>query len=593
MAAHTFPLASWPEVRREVVRQIKAVPHAARNSVFAVFLLGIGAAMGVAVPQLMGRIVDVVREGQAASGGSPTQDLLLLSVVLAVAAVCGGACNALGFYTIATVSERVIANLRESMITTTLNLPVHEVESAGTGDIVSRATDDVQEVSKAVTESLPQLSVGVFALVATAVSMVALDWHYLLTIVLVLPVYVLAARAYLAHAPKRFAAERAAMGQRARRVLEAIRGKATLDAFGMSAATHGQIFQASWNAVLLGVRARLSMLVLNLQTVIAEWLLLSAALLMSFWLVSQGQITLGAATASVLLVIRVRNPIMQLMRVLDSLQSAYASLARIVGVSLNPPVAVPDSGALAPRGEVRLDNVSFAYGEGMWAVKDINLHIPAGHTLAMVGASGAGKTTVAALIAGLRLPDAGSVSIDGVEVARLSDAERRSRLALVSQEVYIFSGTLREDLLLAKPDATDEELIQAITRAQALAWFEHLPDGLDTQVGAQGLPIEPVVAQQLALARILLMDPAVVVMDEATAEAGSAGAGTLDVAAAEVTEGRTALTVAHRLDQARRADKVVVMDAGRIIEQGTHEELIALGGRYEQLWSAWSAGREQ
>ena len=200
---------------------------------------------------------------------------------------------------------------------------------------------------------------------------------------------------------------------------------------------------------------------------------------------------------------------------------------------------------------------------------------------------------MAALLAGLRVPDAGEVLVDGYPVARLSDRERVARIATISQEVHVFSGTLRQDLTLAKPDATDAEIHSALDRVHAQSWFDRLPSGLDTVVGARGLQLEPVAAQQLALARILLLDPAIVVMDEATAEAGSAGAEALEDAADEVTHGRSALVVAHRLDQASQADNILVMDDGEVVERGTHDQLLARRGIYHRLWSAWSAGRRE
>jgi ATP-binding cassette subfamily C protein len=183
--------------------------------------------------------------------------------------------------------------------------------------------------------------------------------------------------------------------------------------------------------------------------------------------------------------------------------------------------------------------------------------------------------------------------VDGYPVSALSDRDRIARLAMVSQEVHVFSGTLRQDMSLAKPDADDAELLAALGRVRAHSWFDRLSHGLDTVVGARGIQLDPVAAQQLALARVLLLDPAVIIMDEATAEAGSAGAGALEDAADEVTRGRTALVVAHRLDQASRADAILVMDAGRVVERGTHAELLARGGTYHRLWSAWSAGRRE
>jgi ABC-type multidrug transport system fused ATPase/permease subunit len=176
-------------------------------------------------------------------------------------------------------------------------------------------------------------------------------------------------------------------------------------------------------------------------------------------------------------------------------------------------------------------------------------------------------------------------------VTALSDAERAARLALVSQEVHVFSGTLRDDLTLAAPDAGDGQLREALAAVGADGWLATLPDGLDTEVGSRGVIPDPVVAQQLALARVLLRDPKVVVLDEATAEAGSAGAQALEDAARRLTVGRTALTVAHRLDQARQADEILVMADGRIVERGTHDDLVASGGRYAELWAVWSQGR--
>ena len=237
---------------------------------------------------------------------------------------------------------------------------------------------------------------------------------------MVAPVYYVAARMYLARAPKRYAAERAAMAERARRVLEAIRGRATVRAFSMEDRMHTEIENASWSVVRKGITARTTMLVLNTWMLGIEFLMLTMALSVGYYLVSTDALTVGAVTGAVLMIIRLRGPMNTLMRVLDVVQSGYASLARIVGVVSDPPVPVPDSGADAPQGRVELRNVSFSYGGG-WAVRNVNLTINPGETVAIVGASGAGKTTVAALLAGLRVPDAGEVLVDGYPVSQLSD----------------------------------------------------------------------------------------------------------------------------------------------------------------------------
>lgn len=575
-----FPLADLGQVRREVGRQIARVPGARRQGLLALLLLSLGAAATVAVPWQLGRIVDIVIRGES---------LWEAAVWLVAAAVAGAGLSAAGFFYVSRLSERVIAHLREEMVGTALGLPVHRVEDAGTGDLVSRSTDDVAVLSSAVTETVPILSSSLFTILATSVALVTLNWRFLLVLVVVAPLYWLASRRYLAVAPGRYAAERASMADRARKLLEAIHGQATVRAYRMESEMHERIRVTSQAVVDHGFSARLTMIVLQVWMSVGEFLILAGGLIVGWTAVRNGDLTVGAVTAAMLMLIRLRGPLMMFMRVLDTVQSGYASLTRIVGVVIDPPAPVADSGARAPEGVVDMRDVSFSYG-GDWAVRDVSLSIRPGETVALVGASGAGKTTVAALLAGLRVPDEGTVLVDGVEVSSLSDAERVARLAMISQDVHVFSGTLREDLTLARPDATDAELVDALERVHA-HWYAQLADGLDTEIGARGHQLDPVEAQQLALARILLLDPKVVVMDEATAESGSAGAGDLEAAAEVVTRDRAALVVAHRLDQAAQADQVLVMEAGEVVECGTHEELIARGGRYTDLWAAWSKGR--
>lgn len=578
-----LPTASWPQVRKEVGRQLSDVPAARCQAAAALALLTAGAGNNVAIPILLGKIVDaVITQGAIVPIG------ISLVLVAAVSALFSAA----GFYVLSRLSERAISALREDMVSTALRLPTHRVEEAGTGDLVSRSTDDVAELSAAVTETVPVLAKSAFAIATTGVALVSLNWQYLLVVGAVAPLYVFAARQYLQRAPQRYTDERAAMAERARRLLEAIRGRKTVRAFGMEDQMHVGIERASAQVVDKGYAARRTMMVLQLWMTVIELVMLVCGLLISFWVVQAGALTVGSVTAAMLLLIRLRGPLMGLMRVIDTVQSGYASLSRIVGVVMDPPRAVPDFGAPAPGGVAELKEVSFSYDDGGWAVQDVNLKLPAGHTVALVGASGAGKTTVAALLAGLRVPATGTVLVDGVEVSALSDSERVARLAMISQEVHVFSGTLREDLSLAAPQASDGQMEDALQRVDA-QWYARLEEGLDTVIGARGIHLDPVAAQQLALARILLLDPQIVIMDEATAEAGSVGAEALEEAATEVTRRRTALIVAHRLDQAARADSIAVMDNGRVVEQGSHHELLDYGGRYKQLWTAWQKGRQR
>ena len=578
-----FPTASWSQTRTVVGQQLSHTPRARSQAFVALALLTAGACANVAIPILLGKVIDTVIVGDA---------IAPVAISLVLMAAVSALLSASGFYVLSRLTERVIANLREDMVATALRLPTHRVEEAGTGDLVSRSTDDVAELSAAVTDSVPVLAKSLFAVVATGLALVSLNWQYVMVVAAVTPLYFFAARRYLHRAPQRYTDERASMAERARRLLESIRGRKTVRAFCLEEHMHGRIERASQGVVDNGYAARRTMMVLQLWITGIELVMLIIGLVVSYWVVSSQALSVGTVTAAMLLLIRLRGPLMGLMRVIDTVQSGYASLSRIIGVVIDPPRAVPASGAPTPCGVAEMRDVSFSYDDGGWAVQDVSIELPAGQTVALVGASGAGKTTVAALLAGLRVPEEGKVLVDGVEVSALSDTERVARLAMVTQEVHVFSGTLRADLSLAAPQANDEQMLQALERVGA-RWYAQLEQGLDTVIGSQGIQLDPVASQQLALARILLLDPKLVIMDEATAEAGSVGAEALEQAAAEVTRGRTALVVAHRLDQAARADRIVVMDDGRVVEQGSHHELLDYGGRYKQLWAAWQKGRQR
>ncbi|WP_320066301.1 ABC transporter ATP-binding protein [Micromonospora sp. RTGN7] len=575
-------------------------------SAVAVTLLVAAAATGLVAPWVLGRLVDDV------IAASDTSRIVAWAGVIAGAAVLAGLLTAVGAAVAGRLGETVLARLRERVLDRALHLPSATLERAGTGDLVARAGDDVAVVTNVITTSGPAFLGALLSIVLTAAGLFVLDWRLGLAGLAAAPAYALALYWYLKRSVPYYVRERVATGERAQAMAGSLRGAATVRAYRMEDAHVARIADRS------AVARDLSLEIFGLHTRFglrlnrAEFVGLAAVLLAGFLLVRDDLATVGAATTAALYFHRLFNPIGLLLLQSDAVLQAGASLARLVGVSLLPgsdstdgtgvpttqdsSTAGPDrQGRAVTTGPGRPEPATLevvvarhSYDDGPVVLQDIDLRLAPGERVALVGASGAGKSTLAGIAAGIIAPTHGSVHLRGVPLTQLGEHRLRREIALISQEVHVFAGSLGDDLRLADPDATDAEVTAALDLVGAAGWLRTLPDGLAASVGEGGRHLTAARAQQLALARLVLADPVVAVLDEATAEAGSAGARDLDRAAAAATEGRTTLIVAHRLSQAATADRVVVLEHGRVVEQGTHGQLLAAGGRYSQLWRSWS-----
>ncbi|MEZ0165562.1 ABC transporter ATP-binding protein [Kineococcus sp. LSe6-4] len=543
----------------------------------------------VALPLLLGRAVDVVRAGEG---------LTPLVVQLSVVALLTALTTALARRDAERLGAAVAADLRERVVDRSLRMSPRVLERAGSGDVASRVTEDVELFTASV-----QLGAGVLTALVTvllsAVGFLSLDWRLALAFCVVFPVYAASLRWYLPKAGPLYAAERSVAADRSQVVLQSLHGAATVHAYGMADLQGDRVEAASLRTVGASRAALRTFARFSMSMNGAEAVGLSALLLTGFLLVRGDVVTVGAVTAAALLFHRLFGPLGTLLLSFDEVSRAAAALNRLVGVVDLPAEPAPDPAVLAraPRARVGLvvRGLTHAYDETPGAapvLHEVDLEVPAGTSLAVVGESGAGKTTLAAIVGGVFPATAGTVTLTGpagaVDLGALDAGAVRERIGVVAQESHVFTGTLREDLTLARPGATDAQVRAALAVVGAQDWVAALPGGLDTRVGPGELPLSPARAQQLALARLVLRDPPVVVLDEATAEAGSAGARDLEQAAVAVVRGRTALVVAHRLSQAAACDRIAVMAAGRVVELGPHEDLLALGGRYARLWATWS-----
>lgn len=580
MSRDLLPVATARESAAHLLRLMVRRPVMLGLAV-AAFLAA--SATGLLAPYVLGRLVDRLLDGGPGTGDALTNAFWLI----AGAAVLGGLLTTVSVELLARAVEPALATLRQQVLGRALDLDAARVEASGSGDLLSRVGDDARLVARSVSQFVPMLLASLTTILLTAGGMFTLDWRLGLAGLVTLPFYAHALRWYLPRSAPYYARERVATGERAQALVSALRGLPTLRSFRTEEPAAAEVDARSYDTL------RISLDVFHLygrfggRTNRTECIGLIAILGVGFLVVDGGGVSVGEVTTAALFFHRLFNPIGLLLFLFNDLQVTSAALTRLVGVAALPAPSY-DGRAAPSQGPLVLAGVGHHYDEGRPVLSGVDLVVAPGQRVALVGASGAGKTTLAAVAAGVLPPAAGSVRLGGVELATLDPAVLRRRVGLVSQEVHVFAGTVRENLLLAAVDAaSDAALLDSLRSVSAGGWVAALPDGLDTLVGEDGHPLTPAQAQQLALARVLLVDPAVVVLDEATAEAGSLGARDLDAAADAVTRGRAALVVAHRLSQAQRSDLVLVLDHGVVVESGSHAELVAAGGRYAELWTAW------
>jgi ATP-binding cassette subfamily C protein len=572
----------------------------------------VDALCGLLVPIGIGVAIDVI------AGKRPVEALALAIGMLVVAAIVAGVTATTSASLTARVTEPAVAALRESALESVLGADAATVEGAGSGDVVTRLTADVERLSEAASGALAAFIAGALAIGATIVGLAALDWRFAVAGLLAVPIQLGTLRWYLRRSGPVYREGRVAESERTQLILDAVRDAAAIRALRLEVRSLDEVGEASRRAVgLEGAAVRLSTRFFG-RLNLAEFIGLAAISIVGFALVGWGDATIGAATTAALFFVRLFDPINTVLGLFDTIQQAGASLTRLAGLvgesgardtDARPAAGDPrrspamgarrdsrgtfdagvSAGAAAGAGAgigvgIRLRGLSVSLPGRGEVLHHLDLDVLPGERVAIVGASGAGKTTLVRTIAGLIAPRSGSVEFADESGHLVGDVDA----ILLEQHTHVFTGTLADDLRLVAPDADDAELLGATRAAGIRLGSGAFAEGLASAVGS-GASLTPADAQHIALARLVLASPRLAILDEASADAGSAAARRLEAAMDRVLPGRTSIVVAHRLGQAAVADRVVVMDHGRIVACAPHERLLAEVLAYRRLWDAWRA----
>jgi ATP-binding cassette subfamily B protein len=574
-------------VMRRLLRMLR--PQWRPVAVAAIVLMGQAAAM-LAGPALVGYGIDYGLPSKSSPHGdvSALNTAVVLYLIAALLALFFGW---LAIILVARIGEGFLQRLRNQLFGHVMGLSLEYFETEKTGSIVARMTSDIDALQELISQGLVLFVQNIFLFVGAVIVITYTSWQLALGVLVIVPPLFFASRWFRRVSNKAYLAVRDRISTNLSTLQENLEGVRVVQAYGRESAftrkfqrTNDDQYDANMRTVHISAK----------YFPVVEYAgICGTAVIIGWggWLSTQGIVTVGVIAAFILWLNNVFEPINQLSQLYNTVQSAGAAMSKIFGVLDTPPTVRERTAAVdLPRAEeVDVDNVTFAYGNNPPVLHDVTLNIGAGERLALVGPTGAGKSTLAKLIARFYDPVDGNVRVGGVDLRDATMRSLRERIVVVPQEGFLFAGTLRDNVRVGRPEANDAEVDNALRALGLYERFAAFPEGLDTEVRERGSRLSAGERQLVSLARAALADPTVLVLDEATSNLDPGTESSVEQALERLMRGRTVVVVAHRLSTAARADRIAVVFDGRLAELGSHDELVARGGHYATLYDAWAA----